>query len=198
MLAQEDSESGSHLAETLYKFAQEKKYTDFKLRAGNTTLFCHKNVLCAQSSYFDSLCLSGLNEATLDKFISSADGQLLALVVKFLYLEAIDLTKDIVEVILQVADFIKCEKLKSACVCFMVSELDLQNCRKYTDIAREFNLAELSKGCLQWKIDNFSLLVENESSLKELTADELLQCLQDDHLNVKTEDEVLNGSMQVA
>ena len=88
----------------------EKKYTDFKLRAGNTTLFCHKVVLCAQSSYFDSLCLSGLIEVVLDKLISSEeDGQLLISVVRFLYLETIDLTKDTVEAILQAADFIKCE-----------------------------------------------------------------------------------------
>ena len=190
----DDSLSGLHLAETLYKFSQERKYTDFKLRAGNTTLFCHKNVLCAQSSYFDSLCLSGLNEATLDKFVSSEeDGQALTQVVRFLYLETIDLTKDTVEVVLQAADFIKCEKLKSTCERFMISELDLQNIKKYSEVARELNLSELSESCVQCKIDNFSLLTTYEWFLQELSADEWLQCLQDDNLNAKTKDEVLDA-----
>ena len=188
----DDSTSGSYLAKTLYKFSQEKKHTDFKVRAGNTTLLCHRAVLCAQSSYFDSLCLSRLNEATLDKSISSEeDGQLLTQVIRFIYLETIDLTKDTVEVVIQAADFIKCEKLKSACERFMISELDLQNIRTYSEVARDFNLSELSKGCVQCKTDNFSLLNANEWFLQELSADEFLQCLQDDNLNVKTEDEVL-------
>ena len=77
----------------------------------------------------------------------------------------------------------------------MISELDLQNIRKYTKIAQEFNFSELSEACeacVQFTIDNFSVIVANDWFLQELTADELLQCLKDDNLNVETEDKVLD------
>ena len=186
MSVQEGSQSGSHLAETLYTFSQRKSTQILNLEQ-DTTLFCHKNMLCAQSSYFDSLCLSGLNEVTIDKFVSSDfnDQHILNIVVRFLYLETVNLTKDSVEEVLQVADFIKCEKLKSACEHFMISELDLQNCRKYTEIAQEVNLLELEKARA-----NLLLHIANEWFLQELTSDELLPCLQANNLEVKTEDEI--------
>ena len=185
---------GTNLAKTLYQYSRDKKFTDFTIRAGDRTVHCHKLVLRAQSSYFDSLCASGLNEANLDRFTSSEiDGKVLNQVVQFIYLERAELTKDIAELVLHAAEFIKRDDLKAECGHFMIQALNLQNCKRYSNFAEQFHLSELNTACKHFQRQRFSQLTHSDWFLPGLSADEFANYLGDNHLTVTNEDEVLGA-----
>ena len=70
------SENIQHPREVLhsqYQFALDKLYTDFRLKAEDKTVHCHRSVICSKSEYFRALCNSGVTEAALDSSITKAE-----------------------------------------------------------------------------------------------------------------------------
>ena len=147
----------------------------------------------AQSPYFDSLCASGVFEAIIKLPTSSENSKVLNQVVRYIYLETVELTKDIVELVLQAAEVIKCDKLKAECEWFMISVLDLKNTKKYLELAQEFYLTKLNVECQNLQRQNFSQLLHTEWFLDGIPVDEFANCLKDDNLKVTSEDEVLEA-----
>ena len=98
MASEVDTNYAADILQTLYQYSRDKVQTDFKNRAGNKTAHCHSVVLSAKSTYFKSICISGVQEAILGHSISKeADGDILDTVVRFLYLEKSNITVHNVE-----------------------------------------------------------------------------------------------------
>ena len=180
---------------TLYKYSLEQKQTDFIIRAGDQAVHCHKLVLCAESPYFDSLCASGVFEAIikLPTSNSSENGKVLHQLVRYIYLETVELTKYTVELVLQAAMVIECDKLKAECERFMISVLDLKNTKKYSELAEKFYLTKLNVACQNFQRQNFTQLLHTEWFLAGLSVDEFVNYLKDDNLRITSEDEVLEA-----
>jgi hypothetical protein len=101
-----DRDNAADIMKTMYKFSSERIVTDFKIRAGGRTAYCHQAVLAAKSGYFYALCSSGLREAMLDTPLSmEEDGEILNSVVQFLYLGVCSVTTHNVASLLLAGDF---------------------------------------------------------------------------------------------
>ena len=139
------------LAKTLYQYSVDKQFTDFKIRAGNKTFYCHKAVLCAKSKYFESICQSGMSEAALDNtIITDEDAELLGLVIKFMYLGQTDVTPQNVESLLRAAEFLKHTELKHVCEKFMIQHVSVKNLPSYKELAESTSLETLRDECVRF------------------------------------------------
>ena len=173
-----------YLARTLYGYSKKQKHTDFKIHVGGTTTHCHKPVVCAQSSFIDGLCAS---------VTSKEAGQALHETVRYMYLGTMELTKDILEVVLKTADIINHEDIRKTCEDFVISSLDIENCRKYIVTAEKFHLSSLSRACEGLQKQKFSDLIHT-TWFPSLSARDLEMYLRDDHFSITNEDQALTQS----
>ena len=185
-----DKDYTSDIMQTLYQFSRDKVQTDFKIRAGNKTAHCHSAVLSAKSTYFKAICASGMQEAILGHSISKEEhGDILDTVVRFLYLGKSNITVHNVEKVVQAADFLNHEEMKNECERIMLLNLDVSKLTSYHKLAQRASLSTLNTSCLQFAKDNFTEVAHSPWFLG-LISDEAHMYLQDDDLNVTTEDDV--------
>ena len=96
-----DREFLADLALALYQSSRDKQFTDFKIKAGATAVFCHRVVICVKSEYFESICKSGIHEAILDyAVLTEEDGQILRGIIQYMYLGKTNITSQNVEAML--------------------------------------------------------------------------------------------------
>ena len=179
-----------------YQFDLDKLYTDFKLKAGGKTVHCHRSAICSKSEYFRSLCKSGVTEAALNYSVAKAeDADILDALVRFMYLGATDITKQNVASLAAAADFIKHDELKRECVKYMISNLSMQNLVAYHRLSEKAQLPALMKECYQFRLKKFNQVVTTEWFLS-LPIKELEEYVQDDELNVVSEDDVIDAILK--
>ena len=176
-----------------YQFALDKLYTDFKLKAGGKTVHCHRSVICTKSEYFRALCNSGVTEAALDSSITKAeDADILDSLVRFIYLGDTDVTKQNVASLAIAADLISHNELKRKCESYLISNLSVQNILAYHRLSEKAHLPKLNRECKRFSLENVSQVVSTEWFLS-LSIKELEEYLQDDALNVVSEDDVIDA-----
>ena len=186
-----DTNFTAEIMQTLYQYSRDKVQTDFKIRAGNKTAHCHSAVLSAKSTYFKSICASGMQEATLGGSISKAeDGDTLDTVIRYVYLGRSNITVHNVENVVLAADFLYHEEMKNECENIMLQKLDVSKLSSYHKLSRKAALSTLTTACIQLAKEKFTEIAHSKWFLG-LTIDEAVQYLQDDDLNVTTEDDVL-------
>ena len=179
------------IMQTLYQYSTEKILTDFKIRAGNKTAHCHSAVLSAKSTYFKSVCSSGMQEATLGRSISTdEDGATLDTVVRYIYLGRSNITVRNVEKIVLAADFLYHEEMKKECENVMLHNLDVSKLLSYHKLSQKADLSILKTACLRLAKEKFTEVAHSQWFLS-LTIDEAVGYLCDDDLNVSAEDDVL-------
>ena len=180
-----------YTADVLKTLYHGRKYTDFEIRAGNKRVLCHRAVISAKSQYFDAICTSGLHEAVLD-YASDEHGYMLEDVVKFMYLGETDITEYNVEPLLLAADFIKHAGLISYCEKFMTENLSLENFTDYMNLANKVSLSCLRDACVRLTKEKCSDVLLTDWFLSLSVAD-VCKYLEDDELNVTSEDEILKA-----
>ena len=181
-----DNQYTSDVLKTLYN---DKKYTDFEIRAGNKRVLCHRAVISAKSQYFDSICASGLCEAVLD-YADDEHGYMLEAMVKFMYLGETAITEYNVEPLLLAADFIKHADLIYYCEKFMIKNLCLVNFTNYMKLANKVSLQSLKDASDCMAKEKCSEVLLTDWFLC-LSVEEVCEYLSDDELDVTSEDEVL-------
>ena len=154
-------------------------------------MLCHRAVISAKSQYFDFICASGLHEAVLD-LASDGHGYILEAVVKFMYLGETNVTVYNVESLLLAADFIKHADLIRYCERFMIENLSLVNFMDYMKLAKTVSLPSLKDACVRLTKEKCSDVLLTDWFLS-LSVEEVCEYLNDDELNVTSEDEVLTA-----
>jgi kelch repeat/BTB domain-containing protein 5/10 len=183
----------SQLAKSMYQNALDGRFTDFRISAGSRSVDCHQVVVSAQSEFFNVMCCSGLSEAVLEESVlSEENAYLLGDILKFMYLGKADLKEENVEIVLFVADFIKHGELKNYCESFMIQNLSSENLVNYQALAQRLELPRLPAECLRFRKDRFPEIVKTSWFL-ELPVSEMQEFLEDDCLNVESEDIVVDA-----
>ena len=181
---------------TLYQYSRDKVQTDFKIRAGNKTAHCHSAVLSAKSTYFKSICLTGMQEAILGHSISNeTDGDILDTVVRFLYLGKSNITVHNVENVVLASDFLYHEEMKNECEKIMLLNLDVPKLMSYHKLSQKADLSTLNAACLRLAKESFTEVAHSQWFLG-LTIDEAHDYLHHDDLNVTTENNVLFAALR--
>ena len=181
------------IMQKLYEYSNQNFQTDFKIRAGNKTAYCHAAVLSAKSTYFRAMSTSGVKEAVLGGSITKEeDGNTLDTVVRYMYLGKSNITVHNVEHVALAADFLGHEELKRECEKILLDNLDvskLMSCHKFSLKA---DMSNLKATCIQFSKDKFTDVIGSEWFLA-LPIDDAQRYLRDDDLNVTAEDDVLHA-----
>lgn len=170
-------------------FFEAQKFCDVVLIASrdDSRISAHRVILCAASEYFmDHLKGSQANEFE----IGDISGEILKLILNFIYTASIKITTDTVYEIMQAAVVLKLSTIERECSEFLSKSLDSSNCLPMAIKCTENNCMDLFDKSLMYAAQNFVELTDTEEYLR-LDEELLAQILERDDLCVRTEDDVL-------
>ncbi|KAG1675530.1 Kelch-like protein 17 [Nymphon striatum] len=111
------------------------------------------------------------------------------ILIDFAYSGEISITEDNVQVLLPAANILQMFDIQKACCEFLTKQLDPTNClgiRKFADVHSCSSLLSTANG---FALLHFAKVTETEEFLN-LTANEIMQIITNDNINVSSEDEV--------
>ena len=188
-----DTNYTADIMQKLYEYSIENYQTDFKIRAGNKTAYCHAAVLSAKSTYFRAVIASGMTEAVLGGSITKEeDGDTLDTVVRYMYLGKSNINVQNVEKVTLAANFLAHEELKCECEKVLLDNLDVLKLMSYHKLSQKTDMSMLKAACIQLSKENFTEIVRSQWFLA-LTIDQAQEYLRANDLNVTSEDDVLHA-----
>ena len=164
----------------LYLQTQEGKFYDVTLVAHGTEVRAHQAVLCAHSEYFETL-FSGRwsNTAIHDLSHLFWSAETLKTVVRFMYTGNIEITKDTIEEILNIATHLLMGNLRGACAKYLLANLAPKNCMTIWQLGDQYNLLEVQEMCQAVAISRFRdypLMREDMMEVDKVFMEKVIKC----------------------
>ena len=168
------------------------KYSDFSLIARGRRFKVHKVFLSAHSSYFGH----GPGDLSQDSGEVDLEPEVLELVLKFLYEGMVEVVKDVIPKLQDVADFLGAEILKKQCRFYSLCETELtpDNCLDVWESALAVGNKATSNQALQIALKNFDKS-QHTSDFNQLPLPRILDLLPHPQLNVQSADERLGAAV---
>lgn len=192
-----DETYGTQFMQRLLGLRRDGLYADVTLKIEDETFLCHKVVLSASCAYFRAMFTSGLDESTSGKVeIKGTDAQILRSIIDYIYTAEITITTENAQRLLQACDQFRLDSLQEACENFMLQEIEPTNCIGCYKFSKLFALKKLRNGTRAEMLTKFKEIVQTSSEFKELSADELIEYIGDDELNIENENVVFDAVVQ--
>lgn len=162
--------------------------TDITLRSGDSEVRAHRCVLAASSDYFRACLTSSMKESESNCVIDLPlmDGDSLYRITDFIYGEDIEIHADNIVSILDSADKLSLDLLKSKCCTYLQMSLTPETCFNVYYLADQYNCLELCRTIFSYICRNFEGASKSEEFLK-LPFEEVYKYLSSDSLSVKNE-----------
>ncbi|XP_055856223.1 kelch-like protein 28 [Episyrphus balteatus] len=178
-------------------FLEKHELSDICIIASNNVEFhAHKNVLSAGSDFFLTMFGGDLMESKASEVkIHEVMGDILKLILVFIYTGTIDLQTDTVEDILRAANFFQIKALIKECYNFMGEEMDSSNCLGIALFADQHDLKELYEKATQFVCMNFEKVANNDEFL-DLTGDQIDMIISNKNLYVASEETLFLSLMK--
>ena len=170
-----------------------RRYTDVTLTVDDVTFPCHRVVLSAACPYFHAMFeTAGLAESNGAETVRLAgtDAETMRDVVEYLYTGRAPLSAEKAQRLLQAADQFRLEGLRDACEGFMLRQVDATSCIGFYRFAKLFDLQRLKAASRTAMLTGFRDVVAAASEFADLGADELVEYIGDDRLDVESENVV--------
>ncbi|KAM4797404.1 kelch-like protein 35 [Rhinophrynus dorsalis] len=192
--------SGScHALEILQSLNIHRKsgvFTDVVLVIEGQEYPCHKAILCANSSYFRAMFGGSLQESKLSVVsIQKITSSTMSLLLDYMYGESLLIQETNVVGILEATDLLHISTLRDACVKFLENQLHPCNCVGLMKFADSFSISTLSEKSKKLMLEGFAEVSCHEEFL-DLSKEELVEYLSNEHLVVKREEEVYEAVMK--
>ncbi|AAL69745.1 SPV006 kelch-like protein [Swinepox virus] len=129
----------------------------------NKTISAHRLILSMYSKYFYNIFNSDFIDKNNDEIYICADYDILYIILEFMYTGNIVLTKDNIELVIQVCDYLCIDSLIKICEEYICGIIDETNCIHLLNFSDTYNLQrlrEMSKWYLPKIINNNKLVVE--------------------------------------
>ena len=179
----------------LWQHQQKKEFCDFTLTTNNTSIECHKLVLSSASSYFSQLlCDSEHNTNTID--VTPLPEHILRTVVAFLYNRKYVINDENVIELLKLSETWNLDVLAELCVTYRNDNITINNaCRFYN---RALDNADRHKSQIvnEFIREHFTSLHESDK-LSELSLKNFSTILEQDEINVESEDVIFSTAIQI-
>ncbi|MBN3308216.1 kelch-like protein 1 [Amia ocellicauda] len=202
-----DVESGSseefyqslHHAEQTFRkmenYLKQQQLCDVILIAGNRKIPAHRIVLSAVSDYFAAMFTSDVCEAKQEEIkMEGIDPNALWDLVQFAYTGCLELKEETIENLLAAACLLQLSQVVDVCCHFLMKLLHPSNCLGIRAFADAQGCIELMKVAHSYSMENIMEVIRNQEFLL-LSADEILQLLASDDVNVPDEETIFHALM---
>lgn len=172
------------------RMRNEEILTDVVLLVDGKKIPAHKCILSANSKYFLSLFNGPL--ASTGQFVDlhGMKSETIEMVLNYVYTGIVFISEDNVIDILNASCFFFLTTLRNRCIKFLEERLDIDNCLQMFSIGKKFSLSELITVSLEY-ISVIFMDIVSHNDFEYLSADELLDIVSLEKLDVSSEDDVL-------
>ncbi|KAM4702454.1 kelch-like protein 35 [Discoglossus pictus] len=185
-----------HILQNLNVYRKSGIFTDVVLQIDDQEFTCHKATLSANSSYFRAMFGGNHKETDLKVVnIQKISAPVMGPILNYMYGDSIVIHEDNVEAILEASDLLQVCRLREACVKFLESQLDPCNCVGIKKFADSFVIPSLSEKSKKLMLESFEVVYFHEEFL-DLSKEDLVEYLTNEHLVVKKEEAVFEAVMR--
>ncbi|XP_077437116.1 kelch-like protein 23 [Vanacampus margaritifer] len=188
-----DPDHPAELLDALRHFYLNGLFTDVTLQCADDSVRvfrCHKALLSARSSYFQAMFTSDMKERSNSVIkLAGVDGEVLAVLVDYVYTAQVSITERNVQSLLEAADLLQFISVKRACEDFLVRLLDVDNCLGMHAFAQLHLCLRLEREARRVILSRFAELIQQEEFL-QLDPDQIRTLLATKKLSVP-KDELL-------
>ena len=179
----------------LWQHQQKNEFCDFTLTTNNTSIECHKLVLSSASSYFSQiLCDSEHNTNIID--VTPLPEHILRTVVAFMYNSEYVIGDENVIELLKFSGTWNLDILAKLCVAYMNDNITINNACRFYNFALDHFDQQKSQHINEFIREHLTSLHES-GRLSELSLKNFTTIIEHDEINVKNEDVIFSGAVQI-
>uniref|UniRef100_G1PH73 Kelch-like protein 20 n=1 Tax=Myotis lucifugus TaxID=59463 RepID=G1PH73_MYOLU len=165
------------------------------LVVGAKKIYAHRVILSACSPYFRAMFTGELAESRqTEVVIRDIDERAMELLIDFAYTSQITVEEGNVQTLLPAACLLQLAEIQEACCEFLKRQLDPSNCLGIRAFADTHSCRELLRIADKFTQHNFQEVMESEEFML-LPANQLIDIISSDELNVRSEEQVFNAVM---
>ena len=175
---------------------KEGKLCDVVIQVQSASFNAHRVVLASSSPYFEAMFGGELEESrqstvTIKDISASVMEQLL----DYCYTSSIAINEDTVQDLLTASGILQLSWVQEVCCEFMKHQLDYTNCLGIQTFADAHNCRELHDAASCYALQRYLEVVDGMEFL-ELNCEELIKLLQNEDLNVQSEEQVYESALK--
>uniref|UniRef100_A0A4W3H3E8 Kelch-like protein 20 n=1 Tax=Callorhinchus milii TaxID=7868 RepID=A0A4W3H3E8_CALMI len=172
-----------------------RELCDVVLVVGAKKIYAHRVILSACSPYFRAMFTGELAESRqTEVVIRDIDERAMELLIDFAYTSQITVEEGNVQTLLPAACLLQLAEIQEACCEFLKRQLDPSNCLGIRAFADTHSCRELLRIADKFTQHNFQEVMESEEFML-LPANQLIDIISSDELNVRSEEQVFNAVM---
>ena len=188
-----DCISRKHVFNGLDEQRKDGVLTDIILQIDDKQFKAHKNVLGTISEYFKVMFVRGFKEQNahtvrLDHTPISAEA--FEVILNAIYCAKLHLTTQTIHDIIVAMDFLQMDKFMPKCEHFLLSNISMQTCLEYYEIANKYQLKHAAKASRSFVVKNFIEFYKTYK-FRNMTYESLLDILSAHDLNLNGEEIVV-------
>ncbi|KAH3864032.1 kelch-like protein 25 [Dreissena polymorpha] len=175
---------------------QDESFTDVVITVDDKTFNCHKIILASLSPYFQAMFRAGMVES-LSGIVHLQDIQphIFEAVLRFVYSGSNVIGSDNVEGLLMAAVMLQITCLQEQCELYLKNQIVPENCLGIWKMASRLSCRDLAHKCWTYILEFFSTVIRSDE-FKQITADDLIEIINDNDLNTTSEEEVCNAVLK--
>ncbi|XP_045153901.1 kelch-like protein 20 [Echinops telfairi] len=181
--------------EVINHLRKHRELCDVVLVVGAKKIYAHRVILSACSPYFRAMFTGELAESRqTEVVIRDIDERAMELLIDFAYTSQITVEEGNVQTLLPAACLLQLAEIQEACCEFLKRQLDPSNCLGIRAFADTHSCRELLRIADKFTQHNFQEVMESEEFML-LPANQLIDIISSDELNVRSEEQVFNAVM---
>ncbi|XP_064416519.1 kelch-like protein 20 isoform X3 [Latimeria chalumnae] len=181
--------------EVINLLRKHRELCDVVLVVGTKKIYAHRVILSACSPYFRAMFTGELAESRqTEVVIRDIDERAMELLIDFAYTSQITVEEGNVQTLLPAACLLQLAEIQEACCEFLKRQLDPSNCLGIRAFADTHSCRELLRIADKFTQHNFQEVMESEEFML-LPANQLIDIISSDELNVRSEEQVFNAVM---
>uniref|UniRef100_A0A3B3SC38 Kelch-like protein 20 n=1 Tax=Paramormyrops kingsleyae TaxID=1676925 RepID=A0A3B3SC38_9TELE len=181
--------------EVINLLRKHRELCDVVLVVGTKKIYAHRVILSACSPYFRAMFTGELAESRqTEVVIRDIDERAMELLIDFAYTSQVTVEEGNVQTLLPAACLLQLAEIQEACCEFLKRQLDPSNCLGIRAFADTHSCRELLRIADKFTQHNFQEVMESEEFML-LPANQLIDIISSDELNVRSEEQVFNAVM---
>ncbi|KTF95310.1 hypothetical protein cypCar_00011854, partial [Cyprinus carpio] len=181
--------------EVINMLRKHRELCDVVLVVGAKKIYAHRVILSACSPYFRAMFTGELAESRqTEVVIRDIDERAMELLIDFAYTSQVTVEEGNVQTLLPAACLLQLAEIQEACCEFLKRQLDPSNCLGIRAFADTHSCRELLRIADKFTQHNFQEVMESEEFML-LPANQLIDIISSDELNVRSEEQVFNAVM---